>query len=89
MSFSRLANMERHLQSVHEGKRSSICNFCGFVFKHAHHLKTHVQILHGTEPHAGKLCELCGKSFKESNSLGRHVREIHGGEKKMIKHKNS
>jgi uncharacterized Zn-finger protein len=56
-TFSKMANMKKHVASVHEKKKPFKCNICDYSFTQKAHLASHVASLH--ERKKPFKCEIC------------------------------
>ena len=73
--------LNRHIRSVHEGKRPFHCNICISAFYEKTKLKEHIEAVHeGTIPKPYQ-CQMCDSKFRFPSLLNRHVAQIHNGEK--------
>lgn len=43
MNFSDVHKLKRHIEDIHEDKRSFACELCGQLFKRMSHLKSHIR----------------------------------------------
>ena len=76
-SFEGKGNLDRHVSSVHEGKKPFKCNICNASFARKNHLKTHVASVHeGKKPFK---CNICDASFSQKPRLSTHVVSVHEG----------
>ena len=72
--------MKAHVASVHENKKSSICDICEKRFFDKNRLTRHVESVHeGKKPFQ---CKICDKKFSAKTSMNRHVASVH--EKKKL-----
>ena len=75
-SFTRKANLNLHIASVHEGKKQSfICSICDSSFTQSKNLRAHVATVH--EGRKTRKCSICNKRFAYSRDLKRHIARIH------------
>ena len=71
--------VNRHVSSVHEGKKPFQCDVCTKSYSQKAHLLGHVAAVHeGKKPYK---CNLCEKSYAYKNLLTAHVQTIHEGVK--------
>eukprot|EP00092_Neocalanus_flemingeri_P098611 GFUD01125752.1.p1 GENE.GFUD01125752.1~~GFUD01125752.1.p1 ORF type:complete len:333 (+),score=63.03 GFUD01125752.1:30-1028(+) len=71
--YNRIANLRRHIQSVHELKTFK-CPLCEKNFTQNSSLKMHIQTVH--EMRTFK-CHLCDKNFSRNSGLKIHVQTVH------------
>ena len=67
--------LNRHVQSVHEGKKPFECSICNIKFARKDYLKKHVSV-HGTKKKQFN-CTICNVSFTEEKELQMHVESSH------------
>ena len=73
--------LNRHIRSVHEGKRPFHCNICISAFYEKTKLKEHIEAVHeGTIPKPYQ-CQMCDSKFRFPSLLNRHTAQIHNGKK--------
>ncbi|KAA8498809.1 Transcription factor hamlet [Porphyridium purpureum] len=75
-SFSLLAELRKHIRTVHHHGRSYPCKHCGRVFAQSSHLITHVRTVH--EHRADYECESCHRKFAVRSNLNKHVKRMQG-----------
>ena len=76
-SSIRKYDMERHIETVHEGIKSFQCNVCGYKTGHKSHLNRHVEGVH--EKIKPFKCDFCDYSTKEKRYLKSHIKRVHEG----------
>ena len=78
-SYSHKGDMNRHVASVHEGKRPLKCEFCDNTFSRQSNLIYHVSSVHEDK----KLynCEFCTQTFTLRCCMNEYVASIHEREK--------
>ena len=81
--FLRKAELKRHTDSVHEGKRPHKCSICDKSCSLKAELKAHIESVH--EKKKPYKCSICGYSCSTNGNLKTHIESVH--EKK--KHKCS
>ena len=72
-SFSRKANLNRHIKGVHENNRYN-CDRCEKSFTKKCHLTMHIQGVHDNVRYN---CDMCDKSFSDKVSLNKHIQSVH------------
>lgn len=75
-SFTRNADLIRHVQGVHEAIRKYRCNKCSRSFTQNAHLKGHAKSVH--DKVRDWSCDVCDKRFSTKFQLERHQKSIHG-----------
>ena len=75
LDFTLKCTMTRHIQTVHEGKKSYKCEICGAAFGQNQHLDKHVLSIH--EKKKPFKCEICEINFAEKNTLKKHILAVH------------
>ena len=61
--FSPRSNLNRHVEPVHEGKKSFKCNVCDTAFSEKSKLNGHIESVHeGKKPFK---CNDCGAAFSQ------------------------
>ena len=75
-SYADIFSLERHVKSIHEGKKPFHCTKCDARFSQIHGLKDHIAIIHEKKkPHK---CAICNSSFSMTRHLIRHELSKHG-----------
>ena len=74
-NFSRNGNLIKHIQAVHENKKSFICNYCGKNFFYNSHLIRHCKTVHPNEKLFG--CKYCHQIFQQKKVLKNHIQAVH------------
>ena len=70
--FSQKQDLNRHIESVHEGKKSFKCNICDAGFTHKANLNKHIDAVH-KEKKKFK-CTICDEVFfSQKQDLNRHI----------------
>ena len=68
------SNLNRHIESVHEERKSFKCADCGKAFSHKHTLNGHIESVHeGKKPFK---CNICDASFTSKMSFLSAVHEV-------------
>ena len=87
-NFTIKQNLNRHIASVHEGKKPFKCNNCEASFSEKQHVKRHIQSVHkGKGTFQGKKtvkCTICDANFTRREHMKRHVISIHMGNRSNI-----
>ena len=77
--FSQKPALEKHVESVHEGKKEFKCKECEKKFTQSSNMKAHIAAVHEKKkPHT---CEICDAKFPNRQSLSNHTAHKHSGEK--------
>ena len=77
--------MNRHIASVHEGKKPFKCDTCDARFALMHHLKSHIASVHEKKRFN---CAKCDASFTQKGHLNIHIKTVHE-ENESISYKSS
>ena len=83
-SFSNPHNLQRHINTVHEGRKDFICKICNKAYCEAKNLKFHMFTVHeGKKSEYNKSIKKCEDCEFASNSwnLKQHIRSVHEGRK--------
>ena len=73
-SFTSESNLQKHIYTIHMGRRDFVCTTCGKSFVVKALLEHHVKFFHEGE----KLdCKLCDKKFNFATSLKQHIFVAH------------
>ena len=68
-------NVDKHISSVHEGKKPYLCSQCGSSYGDKFNLKIHIERVHeGKKPYQ---CGQCDKKFGHKCHLKTHVSSFH------------
>ena len=74
-SFGGKGDLDRHVSSVHEGKKPFKCNVCNASFTEKGSLNKHVSSVHeGKKPFK---CSTCNASFEQKGTLKKHLTSMH------------
>lgn len=73
--FKERGNLNKHVLSVHEKKRTKVCHICGKSFAFRDGLMRHVSHVHQNERR--HTCEICNRQFKQLSHLAKHQKTIH------------
>ena len=66
---------QRHIATVHEGKKQFKCSICDKSYGRNDVLKDHISSVHdGIKPHK---CTICEKAFSRKDKLARHMKQVH------------
>ena len=69
--LSEKADLRRHVESVHEGKRPHKCNVCGKSFTEKKFMLKHIDTVHeGNKPFK---CESCERTFAHKGNMKKHI----------------
>ena len=71
--FTRNDALQRHILTVHEGRKDHKCEFCGEAFGEAGGLKRHIRTHEGRKDYK---CDFCGEAFGEARKK-RHIERKH------------
>lgn len=75
LGFKERGNLNKHIGSVHDKKRTKLCHLCGKTFAFRDGLTRHISNVHKNErKHA---CGLCHRQFKQRSHLKKHMNTIH------------
>ena len=78
--YSNRGNLNRHIASVHEGKKPFKCDFCDYRCYLKSAMKRHVASVH--ERNKPFKCDFCNYRCTEKSYLKRHVVVVHEDLKK-------
>ena len=68
-------NVENNDMRTHQICKSNYCDICGYAFKSAYKLKTHIAEVHkGKKPFS---CDECDRTFSQKGNLNTHIEAIH------------
>ena len=73
--FKERGNLNKHISSVHEKKKSHVCHLCGKSFAFRDGLVRHISHVHQNERRY--TCEVCNRQFKQLSHLAKHKKTIH------------
>jgi hypothetical protein len=86
-------NLNKHVATVHEGKRPFVCEKCGYRFAERSKLKKHIKSFHEnlTAPVPDSVhkkirpfkCTQCNASFGKKAHLNNHVKTVHEGQREF------
>lgn len=77
--FKMRGDLQRHVRTVHEGKKQHECTTCGRRFGHSGHFNRHIESMHlNLRKHA---CKLCGDRFYQASHLQSHIAHVHDRKK--------
>ena len=82
--------LEKHIRTVHEGKRDQIhkCEHCGKEYVHNLRLRIHIKRDHDNI--RDEECDQCGKLFSCTETLKEHTKKVHNkGNQKFFHEKNN
>ncbi|XP_071037974.1 zinc finger protein 665 [Parasteatoda tepidariorum] len=68
------------LPAIGDFSTAAICHICNKLFPSRTHLKVHLNVHTGAQPH---VCELCGKGFSQKGNLTVHLKRTHAGERRF------
>ena len=77
--FSEKQSLNRHIQSVHENKKTLECTSCMKRFSRMDHLKLHIACVHDNKKEF--MCLICKKGFSRKDKLNNHILLVHEKEK--------
>ena len=71
------SDLKRHIEEVHEKKRTFICDECQEAFSRSNYLATHIKVTHQNEKIF--VCDLCKPPTNHSRytNLQAHIAEVH------------
>ena len=70
--------LNRHMRSVHEGKKPFKCDTCDKSFSQKTGLNSHIVTHHSLEkPDKSFICSICNARFCAKKSLARHIATVH------------
>ena len=73
--FGSKQKVDKHISSVHEGKKPYLCSQCGLSYADKFNLKIHIERVHeGKKPYQ---CGQCDKKFGHKCHLKTHVSSFH------------
>ena len=67
--------MNRHVRSVHEGKKPFMCEICSSRFSEKCYLNSHIAHVH--EKKLKFTCDICKKGFSQKGALVRHNSSVY------------
>ena len=67
-------NYDRHIASVHEGKKPKTCHLCDYTY-----LEKHLDSIH--KRNKPFQCDFCSYTYSQEFSLKKHVASVHDGKK--------
>ena len=71
-TFSQVNDLNRHINTVHVGKKDYKCNYCEKTFSFRQTLNNHIYTIH--EGHNKDYnCDECGKTFSQEGHLKSHM----------------
>ena len=77
--FTRRDHLNRHISSVHEGKKPYECDKCDRKFSQLGDMKKHISVVHeGIKPFT---CEICGSGFPIKSVMKAHKESVHEGKR--------
>ena len=76
-SFALMSVLDKHVASVHEGKKPHKCIICNTTFAQKCNLKSHIDSVH--EMKKPFKCNICDISFAKKSKLKVHVSRVHEG----------
>ena len=68
-------DLNKHVASVHKGKKPFKCDICDYRSSEKGHIKIHVATVHGGKK--SFKCNICDKSFSLKKYMTRHVAAVH------------
>lgn len=71
------AEMRKHMEVVHHGRRDHICEHCGKAFGFGNDLRRHIRTVHEKRRDYHCPFEGCGKSFAHGWTLNNHIKMQH------------
>ena len=74
-TFSQKWLLNRHIESVHEGKKPFQCNHCEKQFSQKPAMEKHVESVH--EGKKEFKCKECDKNFTQSSNMKMHIAAVH------------
>ena len=74
--------MEKHIASIHEGKKPFKCDDCNDSFARKYDLKTHIKIVHERKWFR---CYRCVQTFSSQQNMEKHIKRLHDGNSLDIK----
>ena len=72
-----------HVATIHEGKKTFICDICNAKFRLMGELNVHVSTVH--EGKKQFQCEICDANFGQKSNFNEHIAKAHEGKKKEIR----
>ena len=76
-SFSSSKDINRHIATVHEGKKPFKCNMCEYEAAQKTNLKKHIESVHeGIKPFK---CNMCEYEVGQKCNLKKHIKSVHEG----------
>lgn len=81
-SFTQIASLRRHVNSVHNQEKTFKCSLCDDEFLRKDNLDRHIKSVHqNLRPH---ICKECGDAFKLPQHLKEHIIAIHTNQRQYV-----
>ena len=77
--FSEKQLLHRHIESVHDNKKTLECTSCPKRFSRMDHFKLHIASVHDNKKEF--MCLICEKGFSRKDKLKHHISSVHEKEK--------
>jgi len=75
VKFTEKGKLNKHVDSIHEGKKPFQCDICQKSFTQKASMTTHILTIHeGEKPHH---CEICDERVTMKNHMKRHLKSAH------------
>ena len=79
--FDQMPDLNKHIASVHEGKKSFNCEKCESCFDLKKDLTVHIASVHeGKKPFK---CEICDDQFELKHELNEHIASVYEEENQL------
>ena len=82
LKFAYQKDLQRHVDTVHDGKKPYKCDLCNSDYKRKDQLEKHNMIAH--EEKNPFQCHICSANFVNKKALKSHIKNIHEGIKPSI-----